>query len=39
MQDLGERIQQLFEELTFEQVISISSYNFSLEALLYAALY
>ncbi|PHM06109.1 transposase [Nostoc sp. 'Peltigera malacea cyanobiont' DB3992] len=33
------RIQQLFEQLTFEQVISISSYNFILEALFYAASY
>ncbi|WP_416212364.1 transposase [Nostoc sp. DedQUE09] len=31
------RIQQLFEQLTFEQVISVSSYNFILEALFYAA--
>ena len=37
LQDLRERIQQLFEQLTFEQVISISSYNFILEALFYAA--
>ncbi|MBD2561471.1 MULTISPECIES: IS630 family transposase [Nostoc] len=33
------RIQQLFEQLTFEQVISVSSYNFILEALFYAASY
>lgn len=33
------RIQQLFKQLTFEQVISISSYNFILEALFYAASY
>ena len=39
LQDLRERIQQLFEQLTFEQVISISSYNFILEALFYAASY
>ena len=38
-QDLRERIQQLFEQLTFEQVISISSYNFILEVLFYAASY
>ncbi|CDN16446.1 transposase [Richelia intracellularis] len=37
LQDLRELIQQLFEELTFEQLISISSYNFILEALFYAA--
>ncbi|CDN13302.1 hypothetical protein RintRC_7120 [Richelia intracellularis] len=36
MQDLHERIQQLFEQLTFEQLISISSYNFILEAIFYA---
>jgi len=29
----------LFEQLTFEQVISVSSYNFILEALFYAASY
>lgn len=39
LQDLGDRIQELFEQLTFEQVISISSYNFILEALFYATLY
>lgn len=39
LQDLRVRIQQLFKELTFEQVISISSYNFILEALFYAASY
>ncbi|CDN10263.1 hypothetical protein RintRC_1385 [Richelia intracellularis] len=38
-QDLRERIQQLFEQLRFEQVISISSYNFILEAILYAGSY
>ncbi|MHC5894635.1 IS630 family transposase [Nostoc sp.] len=31
------RIQELFDQLTFEQVISVSSYNFILEALFYAA--
>lgn len=36
-QDLSTCIQQLFEQLTFEQVMSISSYNFILEALFYAA--
>lgn len=35
--DLRTRLQQLFEQLTFDQVISISSYNFILEALFYAA--
>jgi transposase len=39
VQDLRERIQQLFDQLTFEQVMSISSYNFILEALFYAASY
>jgi transposase len=39
LQDLRDRIQQLFEQLTFEQVMSISSYNFILEALFYAASY
>ncbi len=39
LQDLRDRIQQLFEQLTFDQVISISSYNFILEALFYAASY
>ncbi len=37
LQDLREPIQQLFEQLTFEQVTSISSYDFILEALFYAA--
>ncbi|HYX14361.1 MAG TPA: hypothetical protein VE944_08330 [Nostoc sp.] len=31
------RIQEIFDQLTFEQVISVSSYNFILEALFYAA--
>jgi hypothetical protein len=39
LQDLRTRIQQLFEQLTFEQVMSMSSYNFILEALFYAASY
>jgi len=39
LQDLRTRLQQLFEQLTFEQVMSISSYNFILEALFYAASY
>ncbi|MFN6480829.1 hypothetical protein [Nostoc sp. DedQUE07] len=32
---LRDRIQELFDQLTFEQVISASSYNFILEALFY----
>ncbi|MGJ5675970.1 MAG: transposase [Nostochopsis sp.] len=39
LQDLRDRVQQLFEQLTFDEVISISSYNFILEALFYAASY
>jgi hypothetical protein len=39
LQALRERIQEIFDQLTFEQVISISSYNFILEALFYAASY
>lgn len=39
LQNLRDRIQQLFNELTFEQVMSVSSYNFILEALFYAASY
>ncbi|MEH2418532.1 hypothetical protein [Nostoc sp.] len=35
----ADRIQQLFDQLTFEQVMSVSSYNFILEALFYAASY
>ncbi|MBE8965816.1 transposase [Nostocales cyanobacterium LEGE 12452] len=31
------RIQEIFDQLTLEQVISVSSYNFILEALFYAA--
>jgi hypothetical protein len=34
-----DRIEQLFDQLTFEQVMSVSSYNFILEALFYAASY
>ena len=37
LQALRDRIQELFDWLTFEQVMSISSYNFILEALFYAA--
>ncbi|HYX13366.1 MAG TPA: transposase [Nostoc sp.] len=39
LQALRERIQEIFDQLTFEQVISVSSYNFILEALFYAASY
>ncbi|WP_414585131.1 transposase [Scytonema sp. PCC 10023] len=37
LQNLGVRIQEIFDKLTFEQVISVSSYNFILEPLFYAA--
>ena len=37
LQNLRLCIQEIFEQLTFEQVISVSSYNFILEALFYAA--
>ncbi len=37
LQHLRERIQEIFERLTFEEVISVSSYNFILSALFYAA--
>jgi hypothetical protein len=33
----GDRLQEMFDQLTLEQVMSISSYNFILEALFYAA--
>ncbi|MDF5721424.1 MAG: hypothetical protein PUP91_13285 [Rhizonema sp. PD37] len=39
LQNLRERVQEIFDQLTLEQVISISSYNFILEALFYAASY
>jgi hypothetical protein len=39
LQDLRERIQEIFDQLTFEQVISVSSCNFILEALSYAVSY
>ncbi|MFH7029586.1 MAG: hypothetical protein ACHBN1_30485 [Heteroscytonema crispum UTEX LB 1556] len=35
----ADRIQEIFDQLTFEQVMSVSSYNFILEALFYAASY
>lgn len=37
LQALWERVQELFDRLTLEQVMSVSSYNFILEALFYAA--
>lgn len=37
LQALRERVQKLFEQLPLEQVMSVSSYNFILEALFYAA--
>jgi hypothetical protein len=39
LQALRDRIQELFDQLTLEQVMSVSSYNFILEALFYAASY
>jgi transposase len=39
LQALRDRLEQLFDQLTFEQVMSISSYNFILEALFYVASY
>ena len=37
LQNLRARIQEIFHQLTLEQVMSVSSYNFILEALFYAA--
>jgi hypothetical protein len=37
LQALQERVQELFDQLTLEQGLSVSSYNFILEALFYAA--
>jgi hypothetical protein len=37
LQALRNRIQELFDQLTFEIVMSVSSYNFILKALFYAA--
>jgi hypothetical protein len=34
---LRSRVQDLFDQLTLEQVMSVSSYNFILEALFYVA--
>ncbi len=39
LKNLRAHIQELFHKLTPEQVMSISSYSFILEALFYAALY
>jgi transposase len=39
LQALSDGIQEIFNQLTFEQVMSVSSYNFILEALFYAASY
>lgn len=37
LQALRERVQELFDQLTVEEVMSVASYNFILEALFYAA--
>jgi hypothetical protein len=37
LQALREKVQELFDQLTFEQVSSIASYDFILEALFYVA--
>jgi transposase len=37
LQALRQRVQGLFDQLTLEQVASVSAYNFILEALFYAA--
>jgi len=37
LQALRERVQKLFDQLTLEQVASVSAYDFILEALFYAA--
>ena len=39
LQELRERLQQVLEKITPEQICSLSSYNFILEALFYAASY
>ncbi|KAF3890961.1 hypothetical protein DA73_0400013705 [Tolypothrix bouteillei VB521301] len=39
LQALRNRIQEVLDQLTLEQVMSVSSYNFILEALFYAASY
>jgi hypothetical protein len=37
LQALRERVQELFDQLTVEKVMSVASYNFILEALFYVA--
>ncbi|NMG19820.1 hypothetical protein DP116_10240 [Brasilonema bromeliae SPC951] len=37
LQALRDRLQEMFDQLTLQQVMSVSSYNFILEALFYAA--
>ena len=37
LQELRDRLQQVLEKITLEQICSLSSYNFILEALFYAA--
>ncbi|MBD1935717.1 hypothetical protein H6F73_00025 [Microcoleus sp. FACHB-68] len=39
IEQLRQRLQQFLEEITPEQICSLSSYNFILEALFYAASY
>jgi transposase len=39
LQALRERVQQLLEQFSFEQVSSVSAYDFILDALFYAALH
>jgi hypothetical protein len=39
LQALRERVQELLEQLSFQQVSSVSDYNFILDALFYAALH
>lgn len=39
LEDLRARVQELFDQVTLESVMSVSSYDFILEALFYAASY
>jgi transposase len=39
LQALRERLQEIFEQLSFQQVSSVSAYDFILDALFYAALH
>ena len=39
LEQLRERLKQVFEKITLEQISSLSSYKFILEALFYAASY